>query len=151
MNTCRISIVVFFACVMIGCSRTPERLPNGQTYIKGCGEVFIVYYVHEQDGTLLYAFVADPALQVVSTNDPDSPPSATGIHRLRYSRDGVWINGKRAVMPKDSRVFAIRKDGSVHTVSCSDEQLRAISPGGGISDAKFVAENLLPALGIQRK
>lgn len=153
-----IVIVAVLACVLLlgGCGVVgvafmlkPSRrgLPNGTTQIRGDDRSYSVHYAREAGGGLAYAFVVDDALTLLSTNDPAVIPGPSGVHWLRNSREGLWVNGSRVVMPETSRVFVIRKDGTIRPVHCTEEQLRAIRPGGGISDGAFVEKVLRPALG----
>lgn len=147
---CNRLIVIFaiFSVAMMGCSRKPERLPNGKAYIKAGGHIYNVYWVRERDGMLVYAFVKDHALTLIETSNRDTKPLTNGVHWLRHSRDGVWVFGSKVEMPKSSKLFAIRKDGSVHPVPCTQDHLDAIGPGGSIRDPDFVQDSLLPALGL---
>ncbi|MEX0715924.1 MAG: hypothetical protein WD066_05025 [Planctomycetaceae bacterium] len=144
----RVTAIVLVAAAMnCGCLFEPERLPSGRADIKDDEVAHTIHYVTERDGTLVYAFIVHPELRVTTTNNPDAPPTPTGVHRHTYSRDGVWVNGTKLKMPANSPFFAIRRDGTVAPLSASDQLLRRIAAGEGIFDPEFIGNVLRPALG----
>jgi hypothetical protein len=138
--------VLLAVTLLAGCAMAEGPLPNGKTWIKGNGQIFVVNYVQEHSKELIYAFVVDPSVPFIGTNDPGQKPGKFTVHWLCDTRDGLWIFGQKIQIPAESKLFAIRKDGTIHPISCTPEQIQAIGMGG-FSDDEFVRDALLPALG----
>lgn len=82
---------------------------------------------------LVYAFAWPPGIPKTDTNDPSTTPAARGIHFCYGVRDGLWMDGKKVAIPANSKVFALREDGTVVPLTLSDaetaETIKAITPG----------------------
>ena len=66
-----------------------------------------------RDGEFVYAFAWPRNVPKLDTNDPSVKPQAKGIHFLYTAPDGLWFDGEKVEIPKDSAVFALKRDGSV--------------------------------------
>ena len=75
----------------------------------------------------VYAFAWPTDIPKVDTNHPETTPRPTGIHFLYTAPDGLWFNGAKVVFPKESPVFALRRDGQVIPIELNDAELREVS------------------------
>jgi hypothetical protein len=81
----------------------------------------------QRDGELVYAFAWPTGVPKLDTNDPSIRPRAKGIHFCYSCPDGLWFNGEKVRIPKDSPVFALRRDGTVIPIPLREEELLQVT------------------------
>ena len=76
---------------------------------------------------LVYAFAWPTDVPKTDTNDPTAKPTPTGIHFLYTAPDGLWFQGVKVAFPKESPVFALRRDGQVIPISLTEVELQQVA------------------------
>ena len=115
--------------ILFGCDvKKTTRYPSGTHALDEGIQLHSLYY---RERELLYAF-ATPANAVVrSTHDASTRPIEHGVHWCLTLPDGVWLNGRKVVMPKTSKVFAIRADGVIVPIELTEAELEHLAKNHG--------------------
>ena len=109
--------------LVFGCQQ--QHTTGGAQVSKGSKGVSLSA-VHRGD-RLVYAFAWTVDVPKMDTNDPSTKPTPKGIHLLYTAPDGLWFHGEKVTLPKESPVFALRKDGRVIPIPLTEAELQEVA------------------------
>ncbi len=109
--------------VVPACKRAAKPLA-----FKMCACREYTFCATSNDKGILYGFFYLPtSIPYNPTDDPQAQPAANGIHWLRTSANGLWVNGKQVDTSTPGTYLAIQPDGTVQRVVLDEPTIKVLT------------------------